>query len=118
LTTSPPSRYDRGSNPGGLVLARSRAQSAKSANDVFDLDRLDAAIAALVESNQKLRSERDELRASVADHTERIRTLESEILAANQRRQDVAKRIDELIGQIDQLDAQLESSAQGAEAAS
>ena len=73
--------------------------------------RLDAAVTALVEANEKLRSERDALRASVSEKAETIRTLESEVLAANQRRQDVAKRIDELIGQIDQLDAQLESSA-------
>jgi predicted nuclease with TOPRIM domain len=94
-----------------LVLRRSRAQSAESADAVYDLERLDAAITALVETNQKLRSERDELRSIVADHTDRIRTLESEALDANQRRQDVAKRVDELIGQIDQLDAQLESAA-------
>ena len=41
----------------------------------------------------------------LARRTERIRTLEGEILEANQRRQDVGKRIDELIAQIDQLDA-------------
>ena len=104
------------SNPGGLVLRRSQAQSAKSATEVYDLERLDAAITALVEANQKLRSERDELRSAMSDQTERIRTLEGEILDANQRRQDVAKRIDELIGQIDQLDAQLESSAPAAAA--
>ena len=37
----------------------------------------------------------------------RIRALDSELLDANQRRQDAFKRIDELISHLDQLDAQL-----------
>ena len=41
---------------------------------------------------------------------ERILALEGQLLEANQRRQDVAKRIDELIAQMDSLDAQLESA--------
>jgi hypothetical protein len=36
--------------------------------------------------------------------------LEAQLLEANQRRQDTAKRVDELIAQLDQLDAQLEGS--------
>ena len=38
---------------------------------------------------------------------EGIRTLDSDLIAANQRRQDAYKRIDELIAHLDQLDAQL-----------
>ena len=41
---------------------------------------------------------------------ERILALEGQLLEANQRRQDVAKRIDELIAQMDSLEAQLESA--------
>ena len=33
--------------------------------------------------------------------------LEEKLLEANQKRQDVAKRIDELVTQLDHLDAQL-----------
>ena len=40
----------------------------------------------------------------------RIRGLEEQLLEANQKRQDVAKRIDELISQLDHLDAQLGAS--------
>ncbi len=40
---------------------------------------------------------------------QRVRVLEEELLAANQCRLDVVKRIDELIAQIDQLDLQLQS---------
>jgi len=38
---------------------------------------------------------------------QRIQALEGDLRHANQRRQDVAKRIDELIGQIDHLEGQL-----------
>jgi hypothetical protein len=40
---------------------------------------------------------------------QRIQTLEGDLREAHQRRKDIAKRIDELIGQIDHLDAQLGS---------
>ena len=43
----------------------------------------------------------------------RVRSLEEQLRSANQLRQDVAKRIDELIGQIDQLDAELEAAESG-----
>jgi hypothetical protein len=39
-----------------------------------------------------------------------IRSLEGQLLEANQKRQDVSKRIDEMIAQLDHLDAQLASA--------
>jgi septal ring factor EnvC (AmiA/AmiB activator) len=56
-----------------------------------------------------MQKENGELRRDVAEKTERVRVLEEELLAANQRQQDVGKRVDELIAQIDQLDVQLGS---------
>jgi hypothetical protein len=47
------------------------------------------------------------LRTALAEGGQRIRTLDSDLIAANQRRQDAYKRIDELIAHLDQLDAQL-----------
>lgn len=75
----------------------------------YDLERLDRAIESLVVSNRRLRAERDTLRADLDAKAEQERVLEGKLLDANQRRQDVAKRIDELISQIDELDAQLEA---------
>jgi chromosome segregation ATPase len=49
------------------------------------------------------------LRGEVEEKSKRIRALEEELLTANQRRQDVIKRVDELIAQIDQVDVQLQS---------
>jgi len=62
----------------------------------------------LVESHDQLRGENEGLRDALAEGGKRIRALDSELIAANQRRQDAYKRIDELISHLDQLDAQLE----------
>ena len=83
--------------------------------EVYDLDRLERAIVALVEENARLRQERSDLRRSLDERAARIVRLEGELLDANQRRQDVAKRIDELISQMDALDGQLASAEAASE---
>jgi hypothetical protein len=52
------------------------------------------------------------LRTALAEGGQRIRALDSELIAANQRRQDAYKRIDELIAHLDQLDAQLREAGE------
>ena len=47
------------------------------------------------------------LRRKLEEQSRHLRALEGQLLDANQRRQDVAKRIDELISQIDHLEGQL-----------
>jgi hypothetical protein len=47
----------------------------------------------------------------LGDRDHRIGVLEGQILELNQRRQDVGKRIDELISQIEHLDTRLGASA-------
>jgi len=71
------------------------------------IDRLESAVQALAESHEQVRKENAGLRAALAEGGQRIRALDSELIAANQRRQDAYKRIDELIAHLDQLDAQL-----------
>jgi septal ring factor EnvC (AmiA/AmiB activator) len=61
----------------------------------------------LVSAYRQAQDESATLRRRVEEKTRRIRTLEGQLLEANQKRQDVAKRIDELISQLDHLDAQL-----------
>ena len=75
----------------------------------YNFARLERAVAALVDCHERLRSENVALRHDLLEREQRIRNLDEELLEANQRRQDVGKRIDELIAQIDQLDAQFES---------
>jgi chromosome segregation ATPase len=76
----------------------------------YDLDRLERAVRALVAQQEALRNELSSLRGDLGERNHRIRTLETQLLEANQRRQDTSKRIDELIAQLDQLDAQLASA--------
>jgi septal ring factor EnvC (AmiA/AmiB activator) len=86
--------------------------SAAAEGKVYDLRRLEQVVGALVSSHQRLQQENAALRADIDQNHRRIRGLDEKLLQANQRRQDVAKRIDELIAQIDHLGAQLDSQAQ------
>jgi len=76
----------------------------------YDWDRLERAVRALVAQQEALRKELSTLRGDLGERNHRIRTLETQLLEANQRRQDTIKRVDELIAQLDQLDAQLASA--------
>jgi septal ring factor EnvC (AmiA/AmiB activator) len=78
-----------------------------SAEAAYDLDRLERAVSVLVEGVERLRQENRQLREQLAVRGQRIQALENDVRHANQRRQDVAKRVDELIGQIDQIEVQL-----------
>ena len=83
---------------------------------VYDLGRLEQAVSALIAQNRELRVERHALQDQLQQGAGHIATLEGQLLEANQKRQDVGKRIDELIAQIDQLDAQLEDGQSQADA--
>ena len=72
----------------------------------YDLDRLARAVRTLVENHQEREQQNVSLRSDVEQKKRRIRELEEQLLGANQRRVEVGKRIDELIAQIDHLDAQ------------
>jgi septal ring factor EnvC (AmiA/AmiB activator) len=61
-------------------------------------------VRALVEEQRRLRGETAVLREQLRERSRAVRSLEGQLLEANQRRQDVAKRIDDLISQIAQLD--------------
>ncbi len=78
--------------------------------DVFDFERLERAVAALVAAHREVSVENVGLRVRLEEKARGIRSLEGQLLEANQKRQDVSKRIDELIAQLDHLDAQLASA--------
>ncbi len=94
----------------GTPQRASALDAANASESVYDLDRLEDAIASLVDQNSRLRDERAAIRGELDEKARRVQTLEGQLLAANQRRQDVAKRIDELVAQMDSLDAQLEAA--------
>ena len=78
--------------------------------DVFDFERLERVVAALVAAHRVLSVENVGLRVRLEEKARGIRSLEGQLLEANQKRQDVSKRIDEMIAQLDHLDAQLASA--------
>jgi chromosome segregation ATPase len=89
--------------------AISSRESKDADPDRCDFARLERAVAGLATKHERCIQRNRELVDQLEKRMLRIRSLEEELLAANQRRQDVAKRIDELIGQIDQLDLQMQS---------
>jgi len=92
------------------VAAGQRAESTDS-NDFQDYSfaRLERAIGTLMEQYLQLQAENDKLCQELQDRERRVHALDEALLEANQRRQDVLKRVDDLVAQLDQLDAGLES---------
>lgn len=77
-----------------------------------DFERLERAVLDLAARYQAACTENGRLAASLTASERRVTELESELREANQRRRDVAKRVDDLIGQIDQIE--LRFAARGA----
>ena len=94
---------------GGL-LATGFGFISDTAGSAYDFERLEQAVSDLVDAHHQLQRESAVLRRKVDEKTRRVRVLDEKLLEANQRRQDVAKRVDELISQINQLDAQFADS--------
>ena len=95
---------------GGASAAPIGDPAIRAAAPVYDWNRLERAVGALAAQHEALRKEVRALRGDVGERNQRIRVLEAQLLEANQRRQDTCKRVDELIAQLDQLDAQLASA--------
>ena len=85
------------------------SSAADGTESVYGFARLEVAIRALVECCERLDEECAGLRKQLVQRDERVSALEAQLIESNQLRQDVGKRIDELIAQIDLLDSQLES---------
>lgn len=84
----------------------SPSSDAPSSNG-YDWKRLELAVGSLAHSHERLLQENETLRGQVATKDRRIRELDEQLMGANQKRQEVGKRIQELIAQIDHLDAEL-----------
>jgi uncharacterized protein YhaN len=78
--------------------------------DRYDLERLERAVQALLDAHGRISQENAAMRRKVEEQAKAIRSLEGRVLEANQKRQDVAKRIDELIAQVTHLEDQLGSA--------
>lgn len=95
---------------GVIAHGTSQSRAPDAAGSVYDLERLGRAISSLVEENARLRQTQADLRGDLDEKSGRVLALEGQLLEANQRRQDVAKRLDELIAQMDALDVQLQQT--------
>lgn len=96
------------------ATAKSRAVSQETAGSdpagsggLYDWGRLEGVVTQLIERFETLRRENATLHDELAKQRNRTRTLEAQVLELNQRRQDVTKRIDDLVAQIDYIDAQM-----------
>lgn len=78
----------------------------KAAEPSFDFERLERAVAGLVERKQALESENAELLTALRDRDQKIRGLELRILEMGQRREDAIKQLNELIAHVEGLEAQ------------
>jgi len=69
-----------------------------------DWERLEKAVLELADRYAALTRDHVELKAALREREQRIADLEAQLRAGNQLRRDVAKRIDDLVGQIDQIE--------------
>lgn len=74
------------------------------AGDPVEFDRLERAVVELMDRFESVRRENTRLAEALASRDRRVEELESRCRESNQRQRDVAKRIDDLLGQIDQIE--------------
>jgi hypothetical protein len=78
-----------------------------------ELDRLERAVRVLIEQRAVLNAENDLLRGDLDQASVATRDLEEQLLFETQRRQDAVKRIDDLVGLIQQLEPSLAPAKAG-----
>ena len=96
-----PSRTD----PGRTI----QVGQIQSRTSSYDFERLERVVSSSPPPTGTSAPRTQALRRELEQRGQRIRALDGKLLEANQKRQDVVKRIDELIAQIDQLDASFDS---------
>ena len=95
-----------GAAPGGYIIPHDESKNAGPRG--YDFDRLERVVKKLAKQHVRAVRRNGALVEEAEGRDQRIRVLEEELLASNQCRLDVVKRIDELIAQIDQFDLQLQ----------
>jgi chromosome segregation ATPase len=90
------------------LISQSGDLSIRGADDTSDassdLERLEKAVLELASRHAALRGENARLTRDLLESHRRVARLEAELRQGNQLRSDVAKRIDDLVGQIDQIE--------------
>ena len=81
--------------------------------DASQFERLETLVRAMVDRHRALEEERQKLRAGLKEREARIKALDAQLVDMNQTRRDAAKRIDELITQLDQVEAEIGRRLEG-----
>ena len=81
--------------------------------DASQFERLEALVRALVDRHRALNEEREQMRAGLKERDTRIRSLGVQLVQMNQTRSDAAKRIDELIAQLDRVEVEVGRRLEG-----
>lgn len=85
-----------------------------SAAVAYDFSRLEQAVELLVRQHEELQAENEKLASELEDREARLRSLDEQILVANEKRQDAVKRIDALIEQLERVDAAFDAEPDAA----
>ena len=99
---------------GAAIPTQSRAPfftDAKNPERGLEIERLERAVQLLADRFAAVRDENTKLARDVAERDRRIAELEGEVRRQGQTRREVARRIDDLVGQIDQLEGRLVARA-------
>jgi chromosome segregation ATPase len=75
--------------------------------DASQFERLEALVRELIARHQALSADRVQLRARVAERDARIKALDAKLVELNHARRDAAKRIDELVVQLERVEAEV-----------
>jgi chromosome segregation ATPase len=105
-----PARTDARRDASGLAKSAARGADGEPVQD--ELTRLASLVDALLLRFAALRDENAALVAELDARSDHVAALEAEVQRLQEARKDVAVRIDELIGQIDELEGRLVAQAE------
>ncbi len=76
--------------------------------DASKFERLEALVRELIERHGALVTERARLQERLAQREARLQFLDAQLVESNQTRRDAAKRVDELIAQLERVQQEVE----------
>ena len=82
--------------------------------DGSQFERLEALVRTLVDRHHALTTGQKQLRERVAQREARIKALDTQLVQSNQQRRDAAKRVDELLAQLERVEAEVTRRLSGA----
>ena len=86
------------------VSDSSQPERAKSTSDApYDLLRLERVVGELVSAQRRLKGENELLKQELVERDQTVQALDQEVAQLKERRTDALKRLDALIGQVDEF---------------